>query len=219
MCYLFVLESSTSGDKDEEESGSEWDNNSSVAGDEDLGGEEGDDVLIVDDDMLDAMDKSYDEDGNEIQYGSEGDDDRDEDDSATEERKGNDEDNDEDISTCGVKTIDMSICTFLKHTDFVGCVSFHPLNPDTFISGGGDDFARIWDISNADKPKIETPKQGETIDFAKFSFDGKYFATGALDGSVKIWDGVTGEFKRLLEGPTDEIRVSKSKHNTMKLLY
>ena len=100
----------------------------------------------------------------------------------------------------------MSIKTFMKHTDFVTCVSFNPANPDQFISGGGDDVARVWNINNPDKPEIETPKQNETVDFAKFSFDGKFFATGTLDGAIKIWEAETGEFKRLLEGPADEIR-------------
>lgn len=52
----------------------------------------------------------------------------------------------------------MSIKTFLKHTDFVTSLNFHPTNPDIFISGGGDDVARIWNINNNDKPEAETPK-------------------------------------------------------------
>ena len=56
------------------------------------------------------------------------------------------------------KTIDMSIKTYLKHTDFVSCISFNPIHPDLFISGGGDDVARVWDLKNNDKPLIETPK-------------------------------------------------------------
>lgn len=210
---LQFVESQQTGEKDDEETESEWDNSSSVAG-EDFG-EDGDDVMVVDAAMMEAMDKSYDEDGNEIDYDSEaeGEEDENEDDdsAAVEERKADEEDDEKSNSSsvvASVKTEDMSICTFLKHTDFVGCISFHPLNPDVFISGGGDDIARMWDISSAEKPTMETPKQNETIDFAKFSFDGKFFATGALDGSVKIWDGVTGEFKRTLEGPADEIRVS-----------
>ncbi|EGR31921.1 hypothetical protein IMG5_099490 [Ichthyophthirius multifiliis] len=99
----------------------------------------------------------------------------------------------------------MSTKTFLKHTDFVSTLNFHPQNPNIFISGGGDDIARTWDINNPDKPLIEIPKQNETIDFAKFNFDGSLFVTGALDGSVKVWTS-NGEFKKLLEGPTDEIR-------------
>lgn len=156
--------------------------------------------MVVDDDLLHEMDKSFDEEGNEINYEEEG--------PENEEEKKHQEEDDSKSEEKREKTIDMSIKTFLKHTDFVTCISFHPINHDVFISGGGDDVARIWNINNNDKPLIETPKQNETVDFAKFSFDGKYFATGSLDGAVKIWDAATGEFKRLLEGPSDEIRVT-----------
>ena len=52
----------------------------------------------------------------------------------------------------------MSVKTYLKHTDFVSCLNINPVNSDIFLSGGGDDFARVWNINNNDKPEIETPK-------------------------------------------------------------
>ncbi|EAR83674.2 WD domain, G-beta repeat protein (macronuclear) [Tetrahymena thermophila SB210] len=187
----------TNGDEeqnnDEEDRESNWENSSSVAGD---------DIIEVDDDLLNEMDKSYDEEGNEITYEEKHEGEEEEE----EEKKEDNQESDDTQNISREKTVDMSIKTFLKHTDFVSCLSFHPINPDVFISGGGDDVARVWNITNNDKPEIETPKQNETVDFAKFSFDGKYFATGCLDGVVKIWDGTTGEFKRALEGPSDEIR-------------
>lgn len=46
-------------EQENEEEDGEWENSSSVAGD---------DILVVDDDLLNEMDKSYDEEGNEINY-------------------------------------------------------------------------------------------------------------------------------------------------------
>jgi len=80
-------------------------------------------VLVLDEDLINEMDKSYDEEGNEINYDKDG-----EEEEEKKKDEGDDEDDANNISR--EKTPDMSIKTFMKHTDFVTCVSFNPANPD-----------------------------------------------------------------------------------------
>lgn len=45
----------------------------------------------------------------------------------------------------------------------------------------------------------------ETVEFAKFNFDGKYLVTGGMNNTLRVWDVETGcTLKTLLEGGSSE---------------
>lgn len=41
-----------------------------------------------------------------------------------------------------------------------------------------------------------------------FNYDGKIVATGAMDGTVKLWNVNTGKLMITLEGPSEAIEVN-----------
>lgn len=50
----------------------------------------------------------------------------------------------------------------------------------------------------------------DSITCCGYSFDGRLIATGAMDSTIRLFDGETGEFIRALEGPSGEIEVQRS---------
>ena len=98
---------------------------------------------------------------------------------------------------------DDSACQLaLVHQDHVYCVTQVPKAPfNTFISGDGNDKCYIWAIkpkakegikSEEDK-KFECVKVGElaghteSVEFVRFSFDGKLCLTGGMNNVLRVW--------------------------------
>ncbi len=69
----------------------------------------------------------------------------------------------------------------------VNKVSFHPTDDDLILSGGGDNFARIYRVSTG----VEVMPLINALN-PVWSADGTRIASVSYDGS-KIWDAVTGE--------------------------
>ena len=103
--------------------------------------------------------------------------------------------------------IDTSSFCFTGHKDAIYCIAIHPLQQSNlFLSGGGDDKAYLWDISNGSNNSSSSRyefQHNDTVSSVGFNFDGTLCLTGGYDGYVKIWDVVTGELKQNLEGPED----------------
>jgi WD40 repeat protein len=113
-----------------------------------------------------------------------------------------------------------SIATFTNHKESVYCVNVLPREPyNIFISGDGNDKALIWKLtsnpsdgeeSKNNRMKAELykslPGHTETIEFVKFSHDGKLLATGGMNNAIRVWDVEKDyELKSTLEGPTDDL--------------
>jgi WD40 repeat protein len=100
--------------------------------------------------------------------------------------------------------VDMATITFTGHSAPVHIVAINPKIPNIAVSGGEDDKAYLWDVSNGNKIKtLEGHK--DTIVAAAFSTDGTLVATGSLDCTVKVWNVSDGSLQQTLEGPTEDI--------------
>eukprot|EP01103_Thecamoeba_quadrilineata_P002298 TRINITY_DN12276_c0_g1_i1.p1 TRINITY_DN12276_c0_g1~~TRINITY_DN12276_c0_g1_i1.p1 ORF type:complete len:403 (-),score=77.09 TRINITY_DN12276_c0_g1_i1:125-1333(-) len=99
---------------------------------------------------------------------------------------------------------DNSVQAFFQHTDSVYSASLNPIDQNIIVTGGGDDRAFIWKVSDAEV-LYELKGHTDTVTSTGFSFDGKLVATGSMDGSVKIWRVDNGELVSTLEGPAEGI--------------
>ena len=90
--------------------------------------------------------------------------------------------------------------------DSIYCLATNGEFEDVVISGGGDDVAYLWSLDDgmcAHKLEGHT----DSVTACGFNCTGQLAATGALDGTVKVWDCATGELKATLDGPEDGIQV------------
>ena len=116
---------------------------------------------------------------------------------------------------------DSSVAHFVGHGDnSIFCIAAHPVDPNLVVSGGEDDAAHLW---RADTGELVTKLTGHTdsVTSVGFSADGELVATGGMDGRTRLWRRVKGqaggagaeyarwEFLTNLEGP-DEVTVRLS---------
>ncbi|XP_046859614.1 angio-associated migratory cell protein-like [Xenia sp. Carnegie-2017] len=138
---------------------------------DDYGEHEEDDFQIVEEIELD-----YDEDCNELAYAVE---DLGVDGELTE--------NDDDL----VIQRDDSGLTFTKHSESVFAVDFDPSSRSHIVSGGEDNRAFVWKISDG-SVKFLCDGHKDSVTCVKFSHDSKYVATGDMSGLIKVWSFTTG---------------------------
>jgi uncharacterized protein (DUF952 family) len=94
---------------------------------------------------------------------------------------------------------------FRGHTDAVCCIASSPTST-LMVSGGCDERACLWDaVTGETKHVLGETNIKETVAVCSFNFDGTLVATGALDGSVMIWNVDDGSLVHALEGPEEDI--------------
>jgi ribosome assembly protein SQT1 len=105
---------------------------------------------------------------------------------------------------------DNSIRHFTGHEGPVYAVGAHPTAPIA-VSGGGDDFGYIWDITDGGT-LVKLTGHTDSVTAVAFSSDGEMVSTGGMDGRVRIWRRIgkenykSWEFLTELQGP-DEVMV------------
>jgi ribosome assembly protein SQT1 len=114
-----------------------------------------------------------------------------------------DEENEDQIENDDIGE-DNSVQAFFQHTDAVYSASFNPADQNIVVTGGGDDRAFLWKLSDADV-MFELLGHTDTVTATGFNFDGKLVATASMDGSVKVWRVDNGELVSTLDGPSDGI--------------
>ena len=82
-----------------------------------------------------------------------------------------------------------------KEDQGVGCVKFHPENPNLFIAGGLRGSLRLWDIRKENVAQVYVKKSLGAILDIDFSPDGRHFVsssdvsqTNASDNAIIVWD-------------------------------
>lgn len=85
-------------------------------------------------------------------------------------------------------------------------IDLNPAEPAIFATGGGDDRAVLSKIVNDHVvPIAELAGHSDTVDRLRFSPDGRFLATGGMDGTIMIWDGHTGEMQTSFSGLEGEV--------------
>uniref|UniRef100_A0A8C4FDR9 Angio-associated migratory cell protein n=1 Tax=Dicentrarchus labrax TaxID=13489 RepID=A0A8C4FDR9_DICLA len=81
---------------------------------------------------------------------------------------------------------DDSEFTFSKHTGSVFCVSLDPATNSMAVTGGEDDKAYVWRVSDGEV-LMECTGHKDSVTCAVFSHDSSMVATGDMSGMIKVW--------------------------------
>ena len=100
--------------------------------------------------------------------------------------------------------VDVSRIQMVEHEDSAYCVAISPAEPIA-VSGDGDDSWVLWDLRDGEVI-AKNKAHADTIIDVGFNFNGKLFATGAMDKTVKVWVTATQALKCTLEGPEEDIQ-------------
>uniref|UniRef100_A0AAY4BEC3 Angio-associated migratory cell protein n=1 Tax=Denticeps clupeoides TaxID=299321 RepID=A0AAY4BEC3_9TELE len=87
---------------------------------------------------------------------------------------------------------DDSDVTFPKHTGSVFCVGLDPVTNSMAVTGGEDDKAYVWSISDGEVI-LECTGHKDSVTCAGFSYDSKLVASGDMNGLIKVWRVETKE--------------------------
>ncbi|TDG96283.1 hypothetical protein EPR50_G00238630 [Perca flavescens] len=87
---------------------------------------------------------------------------------------------------------DDSELTFSKHTGSVFCVSLDPATNSMAVTGGEDDKAYVWRVSDGEV-LLECTGHKDSVTCALFSHDSSMVATGDMSGVIKVWKVDTKE--------------------------
>ncbi|CAG8537730.1 6044_t:CDS:10 [Paraglomus occultum] len=102
-----------------------------------------------------------------------------------------------DLSKPGVKRS----FRYLQDTHIVRSIAFHP-SGDFILAGTDDESIRVYDVKSFNCYTASTNQNDlhhGGITRVRFSYNGSQFITSSLDGSIKIWDVVTGRCIRTIE--------------------
>ncbi|XP_066467750.1 angio-associated migratory cell protein [Tiliqua scincoides] len=86
----------------------------------------------------------------------------------------------------GMEAQDDSEVTFSKHTASVFCVSLDPKTNTMAVTGGEDDKAFVWCLSDGEL-LFECSGHKDSVTCAGFSHDSTFVATGDMSGLIKVW--------------------------------
>ncbi|XP_016329042.1 angio-associated migratory cell protein [Sinocyclocheilus anshuiensis] len=81
---------------------------------------------------------------------------------------------------------DDSELTFSKHTGSVFCVSLDPVSNSLAVTGGEDDRAFVWSVSDGDV-LLECTGHKDSVTCAAFSCDSKLVVSADMSGLIKVW--------------------------------
>ncbi|XP_042152645.1 angio-associated migratory cell protein-like [Oncorhynchus tshawytscha] len=84
------------------------------------------------------------------------------------------------------KEQDDSELTFSKHTGSVFCVSLDPATNSLAVTGGEDDKAYVWRVSDGEV-LFECTGHKDSVTSVLFSHDSSLVATGDMSGLIKVW--------------------------------
>nr|XP_061802923.1 angio-associated migratory cell protein-like [Nerophis lumbriciformis] len=87
---------------------------------------------------------------------------------------------------------DDSELTFSKHTGSVFCVSLDPVTNNLAVTGGKDDKAYVWAVSDGEVV-LECTGHKDSVTCAGFSHDSSLVASGDMSGLIKVWKVETKE--------------------------
>ncbi|XP_010493116.1 PREDICTED: notchless protein homolog [Camelina sativa] len=99
---------------------------------------------------------------------------------------------------------------------------------ERLVSGSDDMKMILWEQSVSDKPKKHMHGHQQVVNHVCFSPNGQWIASASFDKSVKIWDGITGEYITTLRGhvrrvyqiswsPDSRMLLSGSSDSTLKV--
>lgn len=99
---------------------------------------------------------------------------------------------------CTVKLFDIGKASVKKaHKTFtdsepIRCLSFHPTG-DFLAVGTDHNLLRIYDVNTGQCFVSAIPQQHHksAISCVKYAATGKLYATGSIDGTIKVWDGIS----------------------------
>lgn len=87
---------------------------------------------------------------------------------------------------------DDSELTFSKHTGSVFCVSLDPATNSLAVTGGEDDKAYVWRVSDGEVV-FECTGHKDSVTCAVFNHDSSLVASGDMSGVIKVWKMETKE--------------------------
>lgn len=82
--------------------------------------------------------------------------------------------------------VDDSELTFSKHSGSVFCVSLDPATNCMAVTGGEDDKAYVWRLTDGEV-LLECTGHKDSVTCATFSHDSSLVATGDMGGLIKVW--------------------------------
>ncbi|KAM6307669.1 angio-associated migratory cell protein [Aegotheles albertisi] len=86
----------------------------------------------------------------------------------------------------GMEPQDDSEVTFALHSASVFCVSLDPKTNTLAVTGGEDDKAFVWRVSDGEL-LFECSGHKDSVTCASFSHDSVFVATGDMSGLIKVW--------------------------------
>ncbi|KFK24296.1 hypothetical protein AALP_AAs69120U000100 [Arabis alpina] len=99
---------------------------------------------------------------------------------------------------------------------------------ERLVSGSDDFTVTLWEQSVSNKPKKHLLGHQQLVNHVYFSPNGQWIASASFDGSVRIWDGITGDYITTLRrhvgcvyqiswSPDSRMLLSGSKDSTLKV--
>ncbi|TPX43343.1 hypothetical protein SeMB42_g04760 [Synchytrium endobioticum] len=97
---------------------------------------------------------------------------------------------------------DDSIQAFTDHHEPVYSVAINPMNPLMVLSGGGNDQSFIWRLDTGEKV-FDIPPHSDSVSGVQFSNDGRFAASGSMDGKIHVVSTDNGNLIATVEGPNE----------------
>jgi len=88
----------------------------------------------------------------------------------------------------------------IQETHNVKTVGFHP-GGEYLLVGTDHHIVRLYNVNNSKCYISSNPSEENhfaSVNQARFSYDGKMWATSSADGSIKVWDGTNGRVMRTI---------------------